>query len=474
MCIRDSISYDSIKTRLETTCKIDDDVDEKSLEFAIRNIHFSSTNCLLIIIKDVTHIKQVARLKALDQYKDQLLASVTHELRTPLNCIIPMINDVMNDPTIPEASKETSLKPALNSAQLLMNIVNDILDYSRYKRNKLALNFGEFDLHERMMEIYRLFELQCKHKGLELILDIHSDVPRLMYSDKNRLGQVIINFLSNSLKFTSRGSIRIFVQPSNTNSDSLLFKVSDTGVGIKIDQLGKLFTEFGKIEASENINLNPQGVGLGLMISNQLVTMLGGKAGIKASSNFGEGSEFSFELPLQPPLPIYPTQPTQRDAGEVIIVDVPSNQLQNPKQIGSACECRRILSVDDNDYNQMVIERMLKRLKIDVVKSFNGADALKLMTNPSSAGLKPCQMPTCTYFSLVVTDLQMPVMDGLELIKEIRSMPDLIGKIPIILVSATGDEMQVKEGFNAGMNDFLCKPLTDTVLKDSLKAYNLS
>eukprot|EP01017_Pseudomicrothorax_dubius_P029808 TRINITY_DN3658_c0_g3_i3.p1 TRINITY_DN3658_c0_g3~~TRINITY_DN3658_c0_g3_i3.p1 ORF type:complete len:412 (-),score=32.73 TRINITY_DN3658_c0_g3_i3:120-1355(-) len=408
----------------------------------------------------MSQTRQIARLKTLDQYKDQLLASVTHELRTPLNCIIPMINDVIIDPAIPEATKDLSLKPALNSAQLLMNLINDILDYSRHKRNKLTLNFEEFDLYDKIMEIYRLFEIQCKHKGVQFLLDLSSTVPRMIYSDKNRLGQVIINFLSNALKFTSRGSITLSVEKSSVE-DSLIFKVSDTGLGIKREHLINLFTEFGKIDAAEHNSLNPHGVGLGLMISNQLVALLGGKTGIKVNSTYGEGSEFLFEIPIR----------TRQSEMHQIIIEIPFKLQRHPNLIAQPCQCQRILTVDDNDYNQMVIERMLKKLQFEVVKAFNGADALKIMKDPYKAGLQPCKMATCLYFKLILTDLQMPVLDGLQLIREVRRLPGEIGKVPMILVSATGEEAQVKEGFDAGMNDFLCKPMTEPLLKERLNTY---
>eukprot|EP01017_Pseudomicrothorax_dubius_P003259 TRINITY_DN10420_c0_g3_i1.p1 TRINITY_DN10420_c0_g3~~TRINITY_DN10420_c0_g3_i1.p1 ORF type:complete len:414 (-),score=53.05 TRINITY_DN10420_c0_g3_i1:38-1213(-) len=272
---------------------------DKSFECEIRCIRFRNKRCSLVMIKDITNAKQVSRLRALDQYKDMQLASVTHELRTPLNCIIPMINEVIEDNSVPDEIKENSLKPSVHNARLLLSIVNDILDYSRAKKNKLKLNMVEFSLQEKIADIIKLFQPSCKRKGLELLVNYRTELPQMIYGDPNRLGQVLINMLSNALKFTSKGHIEVIIQQSTSKDGFISLKVRDTGIGIKSSQLHVLFTEFGKIEGEENSVLNPTGVGLGLMISNRIVYLLGSTDGIQVSSEYGQGSEISFEVPIK-------------------------------------------------------------------------------------------------------------------------------------------------------------------------------
>eukprot|EP01017_Pseudomicrothorax_dubius_P038420 TRINITY_DN5755_c0_g2_i1.p1 TRINITY_DN5755_c0_g2~~TRINITY_DN5755_c0_g2_i1.p1 ORF type:complete len:211 (-),score=27.99 TRINITY_DN5755_c0_g2_i1:47-679(-) len=194
------------------------------------------------------------------------------------------------------------------------------------------------------------------------------------------------------------------------------------------------------------------------MISNHLVNLLGAKDGIKVVSVYGQGTEFSFEIPFSYINP----------SCEDLVVQL-TDKSPRPSLLSEPCLCRRILSVDDNDYNHMVVERILKKLGFEVVKAFNGVDALKVLQDSTSFNSYACGDRKCSFFSLILTDLQMPIMDGLDLIRAVRALPGNFGKIPIILVSATDDKVQIDQGFEAGMNDFLPKPLTEEILKKSLK-----
>eukprot|EP01017_Pseudomicrothorax_dubius_P050454 TRINITY_DN9562_c0_g1_i3.p2 TRINITY_DN9562_c0_g1~~TRINITY_DN9562_c0_g1_i3.p2 ORF type:complete len:344 (-),score=52.34 TRINITY_DN9562_c0_g1_i3:88-1119(-) len=329
---------------------------------------------------------------------------------------------------------------------------------------KLCLNMTQFNLHKKLCEIIRLFEVQCKHKGLDLRFVYSNYLPHEMYGDRDRVGQVIINFLSNALKFTSKGEIVLSVMPSMECEGWAIFSVKDTGIGIKEDHIDKLFSAFGKLDAREHAAMNPQGVGLGLMISNTLALMMGSKRGIEVTSVYQQGSEFYFELPTK--------KENSPLADDEIRIEIQKPKPRRDSGIHSPCECRRVLSVEDNDYNQMVIERMMKKLNFGIVKAFNGEEALQFLKEFRPENFC-CERPDCTAFSLIITDLQMPIMNGIDFIKNFRILPERISKLPIILLSATDESDKVKEGYEAGMNNFIAKPLTEESLKKCLKTYRL-
>eukprot|EP01017_Pseudomicrothorax_dubius_P032442 TRINITY_DN4253_c0_g2_i1.p1 TRINITY_DN4253_c0_g2~~TRINITY_DN4253_c0_g2_i1.p1 ORF type:complete len:217 (-),score=27.80 TRINITY_DN4253_c0_g2_i1:51-701(-) len=213
------------------------------------------------------------------------------------------------------------------------------------------------------------------------------------------------------------------------------------------------------------MELNPQGVGLGLMISNRLIHMMGSKRGITVSSKYKLGSEFSFEMPQQ-------NSESQLMVEEVAI-EIEHKRPVRETAIESPCDCRSVLSVEDNDYNQMVIEKMMKKLGFEVTKAFNGEEAIEILKSGAQNTENRCRKGNCTLFNVIITDLQMPIMDGICMINEIRKLPESWCKIPIILLSATDENEQIEEGFKAGMNNFLTKPLTEEALKDCLKSYKI-
>jgi len=219
------------------------------------------------------------------------LASVSHELRTPLNCIVAMLD--MVDKFITDDLKEDYIQPAADSAKLLLSLINDILDFSQSKAKTLRLNFLFFNLKQHLLDIIKLMTIQAKGKGLELNLYYDERVPFKIYSDPNRVRQVVINLIGNALKFTTKGAISIRVMYCEANVCRI--SVSDTGIGIKPDDMKQLFKKFSKI--SESHRMNQQGVGLGLVISNMLAKKLGPHSKpIQVESKYGSGTTFSFEL----------------------------------------------------------------------------------------------------------------------------------------------------------------------------------
>eukprot|EP01017_Pseudomicrothorax_dubius_P006981 TRINITY_DN12104_c0_g1_i4.p1 TRINITY_DN12104_c0_g1~~TRINITY_DN12104_c0_g1_i4.p1 ORF type:complete len:232 (+),score=29.88 TRINITY_DN12104_c0_g1_i4:60-698(+) len=202
---------------------------------------------------------------------------------------------------------------------------------------------------------------------------------------------------------------------------------------------------------------------MGLVISNRIARMLGSKYGIQVSSIYGSGAEFYFELPMDTNLKV--------GSLDDIMVDISPKSMKQNHKILKNCACRRILTVDDNDYSQMVIGRVLSRMNLDVVKAFSGQEALDYLRKPTDYGITNCGMDECTYFSMVLTDYNMPGMNGVELIDIVRRLPSTLADIPIILSSASDDKSHIDEGFKYGMTDFLLKPFTESDLKERLKEH---
>ncbi|EAS00133.2 phospholipid-translocating P-type ATPase, flippase family protein (macronuclear) [Tetrahymena thermophila SB210] len=247
---------------------------------------------VLFVVKDVTHFNQIKLLKHINKNKSQMLSQVAHEFRTPLNCIISMMD--LASITNPQSQIQQYLKPALTSAKQLNSMVNDLLDLAQLKAGKFSLNMESFNLQELISQIVVLMSIQSEQKGLALISNIDPQIPNSIYSDPNRLRQIIINLVGNSLKFTKKGSITI--KASLISTKVIKISIIDTGIGIKEEDMANLFQAFGKIAGQEQKQLNPNGVGLGLMISHVLAKNLGEGEGLKVESQVGIGTEFYFEI----------------------------------------------------------------------------------------------------------------------------------------------------------------------------------
>jgi signal transduction histidine kinase len=250
---------------------------------------------LIFIFRDTTARDTIAKLEGNNAYKDRLLASVSHELRTPLNGNMNLVDCAIQDPSTPQKIKDKFLIPAVRSGKLLMHIINDILDYSQMQANSLKLVFTENNLRKGIEDAVQLVELQAARKGIELILDCDNSIPTNFQTDHNRMSQIVLNLLSNALKFTFKGCIKCLVERLGSN---VRISISDTGIGISPENQKKLFGAYTKLEYENQSEINPRGVGLGLSISNMLAQILGpsNASGISVTSFPGTGSTFSFFL----------------------------------------------------------------------------------------------------------------------------------------------------------------------------------
>jgi signal transduction histidine kinase len=378
------------------------------------------------------------RLIETQQQRNRFFTAISHEIRTPMNAVRGISELLSQNEDLMQ--KEGTLISALHrSSHHLLSVVNDLLDVSKLEAGPLRLVEADFDLYECIQDAYTIALYAAKEKQLQFDLEIAQQVPRYVYGDPNRLRQVIVNLLNNAVKFTHKGSVTLtcrLIPTSLSHSVCLRLEVKDTGIGIAVSMQEKIFDEY--IQVDDNINRAYGGTGLGLNIVKRILQQQGGK--IWVDSQLGQGSTFCFELPLQNAKSIIhqparaKLEQTQPDA----LIDIPFT----------------ILVVEDNSINVLVVKSLIKaKLRhITFTVAENGAVALALLEEGS--------IP-----DLVLMDMQMPVMDGIEAATRIRAHSNpTISKLNIIAMTANIAHEDVERCRRAGMHYFIPKPIDPKVL----------
>lgn len=362
--------------------------------------------------------------KAAYRIKSEFLANISHEIRTPLNGIIGMLDLTM----LTELSDDQmdNLSTAKTCANSLLKIINDVLDFSKIEAGKLLIEHMEFDFRALMEKIIKVHYHQAKEKGIELTYQLPIDLPAFLVGDPNRLQQVLNNLLSNAVKFTDTGYVSLVIKTVSFMNDSvkLQFSVVDTGIGISGDDMNKLFKSFHQVDGSQTRRFG--GTGLGLVISSQLIEMMGDT--LKVESIKGKGSSFSFDIEFEMGGP------------NNAIIDRAENE-----SIGKTKTGARILLVEDDKVNQTVVSRMLKEMgyKFDVAGC--GSDALKLLGHEN--------------YDLCLMDIQMPGLDGIQTTGIIRQNLQARGKyMPVIAMTAHALSGDRERFLKMGMDEYLAKP----------------
>jgi PAS domain S-box-containing protein len=369
-----------------------------------------------------------AAAEASSRAKDGFLATISHEIRTPLHGILGVIELIARKRLGP--APQEYLENLQRSAEALLAVVNQVLDFSKLDVGKVELERAEFDLRDCVASVADVLGPRAREKDLELVARVDAALPSRVVGDESRLRQVLLNLGSNAITFTRRGEVVIRAEPLGTAR--VQFAVSDTGVGISQADRERLFQPFSQLDQSSTRRAG--GTGLGLAISRQLVRLMGGE--IEVDSEPNHGSTFRFAIELE------------------------TAAQQPPPPAGSALAGRRVLVVDDNATNRFVAREMLSGWGASVSDASDGWEALELLRTGAESGAA---------FDLAIVDFQMPEMDGGQLVSQIRGDPRL-GSLPVVMLTSVPLHGEAVRSMRGGLDGCLTKPVRESVLRDTLAA----
>lgn len=416
----------SEKIEFQFLCK---DKSYRFLEFNSINLkNKKGLNGLILDCRDITQRKKdEAELVRLQKAKEQFLANMSHEIRTPINGIAGIAGLLSQNHNLEE--REMYLNAIKHSAENLKVIINDILDLSAIESGKLKFEKIGFNLTDIIPSLISTFTYQAKEKNISLNYEIDKKLNTILVGDPVRLNQILINLISNAVKFTHAGSVNLKCELESQHKRTFWVKITvqDTGVGIPPEKLNTIFESFS--QADESVTRRYGGTGLGLTIARQLVDLQKGK--ITVDSKEHVGSTFTVRIP-------YPVDKNNR--AQKSILDIKNKGIDGIE--GSL----KVLLVEDNDINRLYAKSILKNWKCQIDVAENGLIAVEKLKNNA--------------YDVVLMDVQMPVMDGYEATQAIRNMPPPSNSVPVIALTANVTKNDVDKCLAAGMNDYLSKPFS--------------
>ena len=381
--------------------------------------------------------EQKERAEQSEKFKQQFLANMSHEIRTPMNAVMGMTNILLDKS--PRTDQISYLENIRKSSESLLVILNDILDLSKIEAGRMELEHADFSLREVLRLLYQTMEFRAEEKGLQIHVFCDDEIPAILIGDSVRLNQVLINLTGNAIKFTEKGSVLISAKLAKKDRKGRIgieFSITDSGIGMTRGQMRKVFETF--TQATTDITRKYGGTGLGLSISKQLVELFGSKIYVK--SRPGEGSTFYFNISF----------------GVSRKRKLPSSDHPLSAERIQSLKGTRILLAEDNEFNRIVVKDtlQLRLMDIEVDEAKNGKEAIELIKNNA--------------YGIVLMDVQMPEMDGLEASRKIRKFNT---EIPILALTASVIRSDISKCYDAGMNGFVPKPFrTNELLSAIYKA----
>lgn len=418
-----------------------------SLNFSVARDFHEDPYCIVCFVYDLTKEKNMLeQLVRANEAKSQFLANMSHEIRTPINGILGMDSMLLKeckDEVLREYAKNIQ-----SAGQSLLSIINDILDISKIESGKLEILPIKYELFSILNDCYNLTKAKLQEKPLEFEIRVNENLPSWLYGDEVRIRQIINNFLSNAVKYTKQGKVTFCLDYEQKSDEQirLVISVADTGIGIREEDLGKLFTSFTRIEEKRNRNI--EGTGLGLSLTKNLVDLMGGE--VIVESTYGRGSCFTARIP-QKIVDATPMGDFSRRYQQYL-------SSSDDDTLSFSAPEAKILVVDDVEMNLKVVKGLLKETQIQIDTAVSGRQCLERVKT--------------TRYDVIFLDHMMPEMDGIETLQNMKLLKDNLNReVPVIMLTANAIVGAKEEYIQAGFTDYLTKPIQETELLAMLVKY---